>query len=247
MSDDLTLFPLGDGIGRISLLDWMGSDDEIVRRARVCYQSGDRATPETDRKLLRQLIGDGDKQLMHGTVFRGVVLTFDVVLPLFAMRQWVRHLIGHSYLGHDAWAIGQEDVALAGSFDEMSLRHVDGRRCQFYKPPRERLSRVEHATLWDEVTDEMLRRYEDVLAAGYPKELARCFLPASIYTQMTWTVNAQALIDFAVKRWPGTGAQWEIGRYAVAAFGLAERHVLPRTMQQARDVYNLKGAGGANG
>jgi flavin-dependent thymidylate synthase len=229
MSENHTLMPLGDAVGYITLLDWMGDDAEIIRRARVCYHSAGRSTPGTDRKLLRQLVGDGDKQLMHGTVFRGVVFTFDVVLPLFTMRQYVRHLVGHDYFGQDVWAVGQGDVALAGAFDEMSFRHVDGGGGPFYLPPRQRLPKVEDVSLWTDATRKAVAEYEGLLEAGYPKELARCFLPASVYTQMTWTTNLQALLDFIAKRLPGTGAQWEIQQYALAALELARR-VVPQTI-----------------
>lgn len=42
---------LGDNIGYIELLEWMGGDQQTVDRARKCYQSQERSTPDSDERL----------------------------------------------------------------------------------------------------------------------------------------------------------------------------------------------------
>lgn len=39
---------LGDNIGYVELLDFMGGDKATVDRARVCYQSQEKSTTESD-------------------------------------------------------------------------------------------------------------------------------------------------------------------------------------------------------
>lgn len=246
MSEARTLFPLGDGIGRVTLLQWMGDDAGTVERARGSTDSSSRATPQRDRKLLRKLLGDLN-QSMHGSVVRGRIwMVFDVVLPLISMRQWVRHLVGHQYVGVDVWTLdGNEDVQVAGNFVERSLRYVrydDDRQAAFYHPPRDRVPRMSDEVygMWLERQREALGCYRDLLEAGWPPELARCFLPHSIYTQMEWTVNLQGVLHWGAERWPGRGAQHELASYAPAVFRLIERNIAPEAIRGYMDQNGLK-------
>ena len=57
--------------------------------------------------------------------------------------------------------------------------------------------------------------YEELVAAGVAREVARCVLPVGAYTEFFWTVNARALMNFVSLRAAET-AQREIRRYAEA-------------------------------
>src|SRR5947207_13987473 len=85
--------PLGDGISCLELIDSMGSDQSIVRAARVSYQR-DHVEPneEKDSKLIRFMMTHN-----HGTPFEHTSVTFHVALPIFIARQWIRHRIGVSF------------------------------------------------------------------------------------------------------------------------------------------------------
>src|SRR3954468_9938005 len=62
-------------------------------------------------------------------------------------------------------------------------------------------------------------RYQELLAAGVAKEVARSVLPVGLYTEFYWSVNARSLMNFLSLRNAAT-AQLEIRAYAEAA----ERH-----------------------
>ena len=55
--------------------------------------------------------------------------------------------------------------------------------------------------------------YHTMIEAGIAKEIARCVLPVSQYTEFIWTVNARSLINFISLR-AESNAQYEIQEYA---------------------------------
>lgn len=215
--DGLDLY--NDGVGRILLLGRLGGDKEIVERARKCYQSQDKASPESDLRLLKRLTGG---KPLHGTTLRGTVMTFDIRAPLFVVRQATRHIVGHESEGVDVWHTGGGSFDIGGAFDEQSFRYDD--TIGFYTP-----SYIEGEALesWKDMIEDQLYCYNELRAAGLNKQLARCALGPAVYAQYEWTVNLQGLLDFYSKRLPGGGAQKETVELAVAAIRLAHRNVSP--------------------
>ncbi len=74
--------------GHIALVDWMGSDQDVVDAARVSYGKGTRRV-NSDRALIRYLL-----RHQHTTPFEMVQYKFHVKLPIFVARQWIRHRTG---------------------------------------------------------------------------------------------------------------------------------------------------------
>src|SRR5215468_6276189 len=77
-------FPVLDH-GFVSLVDYMGSDEDVERAARVSYGYGTRRTSET-RGLIRYL-----RRHRHTTPSEMVELKFHCAMPIFVARQWIRH------------------------------------------------------------------------------------------------------------------------------------------------------------
>jgi thymidylate synthase (FAD) len=77
-------FPVLDH-GFVALVDYMGSDEDVERAARVSYGYGTRRTSET-RGLIRYL-----RRHRHTTPSEMVELKFHCAMPIFVARQWVRH------------------------------------------------------------------------------------------------------------------------------------------------------------
>ena len=71
--------------GFVSLVDYMGSDEDVEQAARVSYGYGTRRTAQT-RGLIRYL-----RRHHHTTPSEMVELKFHCVMPIFVARQWVRH------------------------------------------------------------------------------------------------------------------------------------------------------------
>jgi len=69
----------------VALVDYMGSDEDIERAARVSYGYGTRKTSQT-RGLIRYL-----RRHRHTTPSEMVELKFHCAMPVFVARQWIRH------------------------------------------------------------------------------------------------------------------------------------------------------------
>jgi thymidylate synthase (FAD) len=74
--------------GFVRLVDHMGSDLSIVRAARVSYDAAWRAGENegSDKKLIDYLWKN-----RHTTPFEAVEFQFEVMAPIFVLRQWHRH------------------------------------------------------------------------------------------------------------------------------------------------------------
>src|SRR5687767_9561131 len=74
--------------GVVRLVDSMGSDLSVVRAARVSYDAAWRAGEDegSDARLVGYLWRNH-----HTTPFEAVTVTFEIVAPIFVLRQWHRH------------------------------------------------------------------------------------------------------------------------------------------------------------
>lgn len=147
----------------------------------------------------------------HGTPFEMMQFQFHARVPIFVMREWVRHRIG--------------------SFNEESGRYVE-MRGDFFIPDHVRVQKGKPGNYWYEVSeDEILtnrfisdlsyhskaayKRYQYWLNQGVAKEQARLFLPLNLYTEFRWSINARALMNFLALR-NDDRAMKEIREYASA-------------------------------
>ena len=213
---------LGDNIAYVELVDWMGGDQQIVDRARKCYQSQGRSTSESDARLLQRLAGS---KPLHGTTLRGTVFTFDVLMPQFVVRQSTRHIVGHDTLGFDVWHTGGDSFDIGGSFDEQSFRYTDN--IVFYVP--QYMHMESDITAWSIMCNSQKEHYETLRKMGFDKQLARSALGPQVYSQYEWSVNAQGVLDWYSKRLPGGGAQNETTKFAVAVMDIV-REIIPGTV-----------------
>lgn len=210
--------------GFVRLVDHMGSDLSVVRSARVSYDAAWRAGEDEtgDAKLIRYLWRN-----RHTTPFEAVTFTFEVKAPIFVLRQWHRHRM---------WSYNE----LSGRYRELSE--------EFYLPEPQHIgtqstsskqARVIGQTepLAEEYGQLLGQRdwmrnscrmafgvYKQLLAAGWPRELARSVLPVATYSHMFATVDLLNLFKFLTLR-THEHAQWEIRQYALAMLELIRPHV----------------------
>src|SRR6201993_1515864 len=71
--------------GFIRVVDYMGDDAAIVQAARVSYGRGTRKVSE-DQGLINYLM-----RHRHTTPFERWEIKYQVKLPIFVARQWIRH------------------------------------------------------------------------------------------------------------------------------------------------------------
>ena len=72
-------------LGFVKLLDVMGNDEEVENAARISYGEGTRKVSQT-RNLIRYLM-----RHKHTSPFEMCEVKFHIKLPIFVMRQLVRH------------------------------------------------------------------------------------------------------------------------------------------------------------
>jgi thymidylate synthase (FAD) len=221
-------FPVLDH-GFVSLVDYMGSDEDVERAARVSYGFGTRKVSQT-RGLLRYL-----RRHRHTTPSEMVELKFHCAMPMFVARQWIRHR--------------------TASVNEMSARY-SLMPLLFYTPAREHFALQSRSNKQGregdaapEIYQEALERWERLRAdAGgtygwlleedVAREIARIDLPVSTYTQWYWKVDLHNLLHFLSLR-VDPRAQYEIRVFAEVIAGMVKR-VAPLSYEAWVD-YDLGG------
>ena len=200
---------------KVEFLDSVGSDIEVARAAWVSTM-GERAEEgnlERIAGLINMLMRD-----RHGSPFEQGLLRFRVTAPIVVFREHQRHRIA--------------------SYNEMSGRYIE-LPPRFYVPPPERPlvqtgkpgaytfdpgSDLQRAKVIDEFTfisECAWTSYQDMLANGVAKEVARMVLPLNLMSTMVVAMNPRALMNFLSLRaksgyasYP-TFPMWEIEQIAV--------------------------------
>lgn len=193
--------------GELDLLDCLGNDLSIVNAAKVSFASYEELLNDKSKGLINFLIKN-----KHATPFEHVVFKFHVKCPIFVAREWFRH----------RWS----------SFNEMSMRYHQPESIDYYIPAYDKIRKQvgkPGAYTFEEITDPEVKdalysifqettlqadeAYYKLIDLGIAKELARCVLPVSQYTEFIWTVNARSLMNFMSLR-NDNNAQYEIAEYA---------------------------------
>lgn len=204
--------------GFVRLVDSMGSDLSVSRAARVSYDAAWRAGEDegSDERLIRYLWKNA-----HTSPFEAVTLTFEVKAPIFVFRQWHRHRTwSYNELSARYRELSEEfyvpDAALIGeqSTSNKQMRVFDHGEADPLP------ARVDEVLLVRDQCEGAFRLYRQLLASGWPRELARSVLPVNTYSHMFATVNLLNLFRFLTLR-EHEHAQHEIRVYAVAMRELA--------------------------
>lgn len=232
---------LDDGIGFVALVDRMQTDPalKVVNSARISYEKC-RASFDAakDQELVRFLWSHG-----HTSPFRHSFFTLHWKAPLFVFRQAFKYQVGSGWREYEVEGASVSLEAFDVLFDTdkgCSWNEVSGRYVQwtpeFYVPARMR-SNPPHGNKQASVelpddfdhegerarmraeSEAAYRAYEERIARGVAKEIARTLLPQSLYSQAYWTVSLQGLLHFLEQRLK-PDAQFEIRRYAEAVFTL---------------------------
>ncbi len=231
---------LDDGIGFVALVDRMQADPalKVVNAARISYQKQKKEFDEGDRKLAAFLWAHG-----HTSPYRHSFFTFHWKAPLYVFRQAFKYQVGSGWRIYEVGgeAVGLEvfdvffDTDKGCSWNEISGRYVKWEP-EFYVPARMRANPphgnkqasvelpdgFDHAgerTRMLEECQQAYRLYEERIARGVAKELARALLPQNVYSQAYWTVSLQGVMHFLAQRLEPE-AQFEIRRYAEAVLSL---------------------------
>jgi len=194
--------------GYVRLVDHMGSDQDIVDAARISY---DRQGKTKDRVLIRYLL-----RHRHTSPFEMGMMKFEVKMPIFVARQWVRHR---------TCAMNEVSARYTQLPAEMFIPEVYAIQSTDNKQGRDDLVMSADSEAWSfEVRSQHKASYDlygDMLEAGISRELARGVLPLNIYTKFVWLMSLHNLMHFLDLRLDAH-AQEEIRDYASAIETMAK-------------------------
>jgi thymidylate synthase (FAD) len=195
--------------GSVELLDSMASDLDVVNAAKVSFAARKTEIDESCVGLINYLMKN-----KHATPFEHSLFKFHIKAPIFVTREWMRH----------RWS----------SFNEMSMRYHQPEDIDYYTPSSDKIRKQvgkPGAYSFEEILDPEIKNafysifrqsilqsdesYYKLIDLGVAKEIARCILPVTQYTEFIWTVNARSLINFISLR-NDANAQYEINQYAIA-------------------------------
>lgn len=235
MDKGFTLPVLGNGYVRY--IDHLGDDLRIVETARISYKSPSKGE-DADKKLLFYLFKN-----RHTSPFEACNITFNIKMPIFCMRQFVRHRTFRL----NEWS---------GRYSELAD--------EFYRPAKWRVQDTKNkqgslasGTLvdsqqWHDENDGIAEsvfkyayhEYQHLLDRGVAKELARVVLPVSLYTEIYINTDIHNLIHFLNLR-QDAHAQLEM-REIANAMEIIFKDLYP-WCAEARNRYKLKMEDAAEG
>jgi thymidylate synthase (FAD) len=227
----------GDGIGKVELVDSVGTDLTIVNSARVSFGVHKEDLDDKDKKLIRYLI-----KHKHTSTLEHCFVTFRVKVPLFIRSQHHRHR---------TW-----------SYNEISRRYT-AEKLEFYEP---KAFRTQHKNnrqasneneLIDPIVDYLdfenafsdackasdlmkshhinsVKLYNNLMEAGVCREQARGVLPQNLYTEYYASANLSNVLKFIELR-SHEGAQWEIQKVADAMLQIL-KNLYPETIAAYYEV-----------
>lgn len=217
--------------GFVSLIDVMGSDKAIVEAARISFGK-DLKTRKTveDVSLIRYLM-----RHRHTSPFEMVELKFLLKIPIFVMRQHVRHR--------------------TASLNEYSGRYSEMSN-EFYFPDESRafgqsqsnkqqsegdIAKIDKDVFFDNLEHQYQSSYfcyKSAINSGVSKELARIQLPLANYTELYWKIDLHNFFHYIGLRNDPGHAQTEIVQLARLMYELVKPHV-PISCQAFEDYrYN---------
>lgn len=172
----------------VELMDFMGTEENIVRSARVSTKGADSRGSEADQGLIKYLYREG-----HGTPFESCIMQFYFEIPVFVDRQVMTHrlastngesgrykqLEGVFYEVPDERKIIQVGKVGAYKFEYGSKEQVEAVRW---------VGRAMAQAGWDNYT-----KLKDL---GIANEVAREALPVSLYVSRYWTANLRGVLNF---------------------------------------------------
>lgn len=197
--------------GFVRLVDYFGSDRRIVQAARVSFGLGAKS-PEEDKKLIFYLMKN-----LHTSPFEQVVLTFHIKMPIFVMRQHVRHRTArlneisgrYSILKDEFFVPDVEDIRAQSKINKQGRDESEDKISISDKEAFRTELRADQKFIYE--------HYEEAIEDGIAKEIARINLPLSTYTEIYWQIDAHNLMHFLKLRLHNH-AQKEIRVYAEKMF-----------------------------
>ena len=223
--------------GFVRLIDLMGSDERIVEGARISYKPPSKG-PEQDKKLLNYLWKN-----KHSSPFELCKITFNIKMPIFVMRQYVRHRMQNLNECSARYTELSDDFYIPQKWRKQDTKNKQGSiNDDSWNPSisalgQEADGQKDTSELFEEQCQENYKVYKSMTESGISREMARMILPINIYTEVYSCWDLKNLLHFISLR-DDSHAQYEIQEYAKVMKEIS-RELFPWTLE-AYDKFKWK-------
>ncbi|MQS34196.1 FAD-dependent thymidylate synthase [Streptomyces katsurahamanus] len=189
-----TATPSFRGDVTVELVKHTAADTDVLWAARVST-AGEQSLeelqkdPERSKGLINYLMRD-----RHGSPFEHNSMTFFISAPIFVFREFMRHRVGWSYNEESGRYRELQPVFYVPAQDRKLVQEGRPGKYVFIDG-----SPAQHKVVNDAMEDSYRRSYEtyqEMLAAGIAREVARAVLPVGLFSSMYATCNARSLMHF---------------------------------------------------
>lgn len=191
--------------GYLQYIDGFGSDACVAAAARVSYAQNTKKS--NDEGLIRYLM-----RHKHTSPFEMVEVKFQIRMPIFVARQWIRHRTANVNEVSGRYSKLDRLYYNPQLFKKQSTTNHQGSGDYLDKALQTPLIKD-----YQKYCDAAMDLYDYLLSCGVSKEQARYVLPLSTYTTIIWKIDLHNLFHFIKLRLPNN-AQYEIRVYAKALY-----------------------------
>jgi len=190
----------------------MGSDQRIVEAARISYKSPSKG-PEQDKRLLEYLYKN-----KHTSPFEMCKITFNIKMPIFVMRQYVRHRMQNLNEVSARYTQLPNEFYIPKAWRPQDTKNKQGSiATEDWNPALPDFNWDTGGKNATEALESVCKHayytYEKLLEAGVAREMARMSLPINVYTEVYVTWDLKNFLHFLGLR-DDSHAQAEIVDYA---------------------------------
>ncbi|MFG2529769.1 FAD-dependent thymidylate synthase [Streptomyces sp. NPDC048516] len=178
----------------VELVKHSAADSDVLWAARVST-AGEQSLeelqkdPERSKGLINYLMRD-----RHGSPFEHNSMTFFISAPIFVFREFMRHRVGWSYNEESGRYRRLDPVFYVPGESRKLVQQGRPGKYEFVEG-----TQAQHE-LTGRVMEDSYRRayeaYQEMLAAGVAREVARAVLPVGLFSSMYATCNARSLMHF---------------------------------------------------
>lgn len=191
--------------GFVRYIDHMGSDERICEAARISYKAPSKGL-EQDKKLLQYLWKN-----KHSSPFEMAKLTLNIKMPIFVMRQYVRHRMQNLNEVSARYTELPKDFYLPTQWRKQDTKNKQGSIVGLFSEEQEKLFTLKLLNH----CEESYQLYQWMIQEGISREMARMVLPVNIYTEIYACWDLKNLLHFISLR-DDSHAQSEVQKYAKA-------------------------------
>ncbi|MFF5189630.1 FAD-dependent thymidylate synthase [Streptomyces sp. NPDC000345] len=178
----------------VELVKHSAADSDVLFAARVSTvgeQSLDELNkdPERSKGLINYLMRD-----RHGSPFEHNSMTFFVSAPIFVFREFMRHRVGWSYNEESGRYRELQPVFYVPDASRKLVQQGRPGKYVFVEGTPEQHDLVSRAM--EDSYRQSYRTYQEMLAQGVAREVARSVLPVGLFSSMYATCNARSLMHF---------------------------------------------------